>query len=77
VVTKVRQRELISEQATQKFDKERFNLKKLNDVEVGEEYQIKNSNRFAAFQNFGDDVVDIHMAWESTRLLSTMPCSRI
>jgi hypothetical protein len=30
------------------FDIERFSLKKLNDVEVKEQYQVKISNRFAA-----------------------------
>jgi hypothetical protein len=31
---------------------ERFNLKKLNDVEVKEKYQVKISNRFAALETF-------------------------
>jgi hypothetical protein len=33
------------------FDMERFNLTKLNDVKVKEEYQAKISNRFAALEN--------------------------
>jgi len=32
-----------------------FILKKLNDVEVKEQYQVKISNRFAALENFDDD----------------------
>jgi hypothetical protein len=43
----------------------RFNLKKLNDVEVKEEYQIKISNRFAALENLNDYDVDIIRAWEN------------
>jgi hypothetical protein len=43
---------------------QRFNLKKLNEVEGKEEYHIKISNRFAALENL-DDNVDINMAWES------------
>ena len=35
----------------QKFDRGRFNLKKLKDAEVSEEYQVKISKRFAAFEN--------------------------
>jgi hypothetical protein len=36
----VRQRLSVSKQATQKFYIERFNLRKLNDVEVKEQYQV-------------------------------------
>jgi hypothetical protein len=33
---------------------ERFNLKKLNDVAVKEQYQVVISDRFAALENFSD-----------------------
>jgi len=33
-------------QAAQKFDVERFNVRKLNELEVRKQYQIKNSNKF-------------------------------
>jgi hypothetical protein len=39
-----------------------FILKKLNVVEVKEQYQVKISNRFAPLENLYDDV-----AWESIR----------
>jgi hypothetical protein len=48
VVAKVRLSE--SKQAGKKFYMERFNLEKLNNVEVKEQYQIKISNRFAALE---------------------------
>jgi hypothetical protein len=48
VVAKVRLSE--SKQAGKKFYMERFNLEKLNNVEVKEHYQIKISNRFAALE---------------------------
>jgi hypothetical protein len=32
---------------------ERFNLKLVNDMEVKEQYQVKISNRFVAFENLG------------------------
>jgi uncharacterized metal-binding protein YceD (DUF177 family) len=34
-----------------KFDKEIFNLKKLNEVEDKEQYHVEISNRFAALEN--------------------------
>jgi hypothetical protein len=37
----------VSKQTVQTFDMERFKLKKLNDVEVKEQDQVKISNRFA------------------------------
>jgi len=48
----------------QKFDVEIFDLKKLNDVEVKEKYQVEISNRFAALENL-DESLDINSAWES------------
>jgi hypothetical protein len=35
----------------QKTDVERFNLKKLNGMEIRKEYQIAMSNRFTALEN--------------------------
>jgi orotate phosphoribosyltransferase-like protein len=42
-----------------KFHIERFNLKKLNDVEVKKQYQVKISNTFAAVKNLVDDTEGI------------------
>jgi len=41
VVTKVRERLAVSKQAAQEFDWERFNLRKLNEVEVKKQYRIE------------------------------------
>ena len=41
VVAKVRERLAVSKQAAQKNDGERFNLGKLNEMEVRKEYQIE------------------------------------
>jgi len=38
----------VSKQAALKFDVERLNLRKLNELEVRKQYQIKISNRPAA-----------------------------
>jgi hypothetical protein len=41
----------VRKQAAQRFDRERFKLKKLNELEVRKQYQIEISNRFAALEN--------------------------
>jgi hypothetical protein len=38
----------VSKQAAQKYDMERFNRRKLNELKVRKQYQIKISNRLAA-----------------------------
>jgi hypothetical protein len=55
VVAKVRERFGVSKQAAQKFDGERFNLRKLNELEVRKQYQTEISNMFAALENLSDD----------------------
>jgi hypothetical protein len=45
---------------------QRFDLRKLNDAEVKEQYQVKITNRFAALENF-DDNVEMNRAWENIR----------
>jgi uncharacterized protein YfaS (alpha-2-macroglobulin family) len=42
---------MLSKKAVEKLDLERFNLKKLNELEVTKLYQIKISKRFTASQN--------------------------
>jgi hypothetical protein len=66
VVAKVRERLAVSEQAAQKFDTERFNLKKLSELEVRKQYQIKISERFAALENLNVSE-DINRAWENIK----------
>jgi hypothetical protein len=48
VVAKVRERLAVNKQGSQRSDMERFNLKKLNDVEGKEQFRVEFSNRFAA-----------------------------
>jgi len=66
VVTKVRERFSVSKQASQKFDGERYNLRKVNAVEVRKQYQIEITNRFAALENLCEDE-DINMDWENIK----------
>jgi hypothetical protein len=56
----------VRKQAAQNFDGVRFNLRKLNDLEVRKQYQIEITNRFAALENVNGDE-DINRAWESIK----------
>ena len=51
VVVKFRERLAVSKQETHEFDSERFNLKKLSELEVRKQYQMKIMDRFAALEN--------------------------
>ena len=51
VVAEVREILEVTKQAAQKFDGERFNLGKLNELEFRKQYQIEISNRLAALGN--------------------------
>jgi len=51
VVFKFRERLAISKQAAWKFDGEKFNLRKLNELEVKKQYLIEITNRFAPLEN--------------------------
>ena len=44
----------MGKQAAQRLDMQRFNLRKLNEAEVTEEYPIEITNRFAAVENLND-----------------------
>jgi hypothetical protein len=45
---------------------ERFNIKKLNEIEGKEQYHVDVSNRFAFLEGL-DTVVEINSAWETIR----------
>ena len=49
-----------------KFDVEKFNLRKLRELEVRKQYQIKTSNTFAALDNLSD-CGDINRTWENIK----------
>jgi hypothetical protein len=54
VVANVRERLVVSKQAAQTIDVERFIRRKLSELEVRKQYYIKISNRFAALKNVND-----------------------
>jgi hypothetical protein len=61
VAAKLRERLSVSKRVAQVFDP-----RKLNAAEVMEQYQVKITNRFAALENFDNDVV-MNRAWENIR----------
>ena len=66
VVEIVRESLAASKQATQKFEGERYNLRKLNELEVRKQYQIEISIRLAALENLNDSE-DINRTWENIK----------
>jgi hypothetical protein len=65
-VVKVRERLAVNKQRSHRFHMERFNLKKLNEVEGKEQYHVEVSNRFTALEDLDTDV-EINTAWETIR----------
>jgi len=45
----------VGKQATQRLDRHRFNLSKLNDLEVRKQYQIEITKSFAALETLNED----------------------
>ena len=56
----------VSKQTAQKFDMERFNLKKLSELDVRKKYQIKIANRITDLENLSDSQ-HINRAWENIK----------
>jgi hypothetical protein len=67
VVAKIRERLAVNKQGSHKFHMERFNLKKLNEVEGKEKYHVEVSNWFAALEDL-DAEVEINAIWETERI---------
>jgi len=66
VVAKVRVRLAVSIQAAENFDGERFNVRKLNELEVRKHYQMDITNRYEAMGNLWDDE-DTNRVWENIK----------
>jgi hypothetical protein len=66
VVAKVRERLAVSKRAAQKIDTERFSLKKLNEGDVKEQYQVTVRNKFAALEILKDSG-NINRGWDNIR----------
>jgi len=66
VIVKVRDSLAVCKQAAQRFDRQRFYLRKLNEPEGREQYQIEITNRFAAMENSDNDE-DVNRNWEFSK----------
>ena len=66
MAAKLRERLAVGKQAAQKFEGERFNLRKLKELEVKEKFQIEITNRFAALENSNVDE-DVNRVWENIK----------
>jgi len=55
VIATVRERLAVGKKAAQRFGRQRFNLRKLNEPEVREQYQIEITKRFAGLENLNND----------------------
>jgi hypothetical protein len=66
VVVKVRERLAVNKQRSHTFHMERFNLKRLNDVEGKERYRVEVSNKFSPLEDLVAEV-EINSAWEMFR----------
>jgi len=62
VIAKLRERFAKNKQGAQKFDVERFNRRKLNELEFRKQYQIEISESSAALDNLSDGV-EINRFW--------------
>jgi hypothetical protein len=76
VVAKVKERLAVNKQRLQRFNMERFNPKKLNDVEGKEQFRVEVSNRFAALEDL-DTEVEINSACETIRENITISAKRV
>jgi len=56
----------VGKQAAQRFDRQRYNLRKLNELEVRKQYQIEITNKFAALEKLNDDE-DVNRTWENIK----------
>jgi hypothetical protein len=56
VEAKLRKSISVSKRARHKFDLEIFDMRKLDDVEVKEKYQVEISNRYRALENLNESL---------------------
>jgi hypothetical protein len=66
VMVKVRQSLALNKQISQRFDMERFNLKKLNEAGGNEQFRVEVSNRFVVMKDL-DAEAEINSAWETIK----------
>jgi hypothetical protein len=62
-MAKLRERISVNERIRQNLYLERFDLKKLDDIQVKEKYYVETSSSFAALKSL-DEILDINNVWE-------------
>jgi hypothetical protein len=72
VVARVRERLPVNKQRSHRFHMERFNLKKLKEVEGKEQYCTEVLNRSTIFDNLNGEM-DINSTWETVRISKFLP----
>jgi hypothetical protein len=72
VVAKFRERLAVNKQRSHRFHMDRFNLKKLKEIEGKEQFCVEVSNRFSALEDL-DAEVEINSAWETKRISKCQP----
>jgi hypothetical protein len=73
VVVELRERRAVSKQTTHRVHMERFNLKKLNEVEGKVQYRVEISNRFTALENLDIEVILIELGKLLERISKFLP----
>ena len=76
VIAKVKERLAVGKQATQRLDRHRFNLSKLNELDVRKQYQIEITNRFAALEILNEDE-DVNRIWGTLNMISKSRQKRV
>ena len=66
VIAKVKERLAVGNQAAQRFERQRFKLRKFNEPEVRKQYQTEITNRFAALENLNNDE-DVNRTWQNIK----------
>ena len=56
----------MGKQAAQRFDRQRFDSRKINELDVRKQYQIEITNSFEALENLNDDE-EVNRTWESIK----------
>jgi len=66
MIEKLGKKSAVSTIAAETFHEERFNRRKLGELKVRKEHQLKISNRFAALEILSDSE-DVNKAWENIK----------
>jgi len=76
VAAKVREILAVGKKAAPSFDGERFNLKKLNELEFRKQNQIEITNKYAALDILRNDE-DIIRTWDNIKRISKPRLNRV